>query len=38
MVFSLVAVGLLVGIHRASYAAAKQEFPLTRETRFAVRL
>jgi cell division protein FtsW len=38
MVFSLAAVGLLVGIHRASYAAAKQEFPLTRETRLAVRL
>jgi cell division protein FtsW len=38
MVFSLAAVGLLVGIHRASHAAAKHEFPLTRETRLAVRL
>ncbi len=38
LVFSLAAVGLLVGIHRASHAAAKQEFPLTRETRLAVRL
>lgn len=38
LVFSLVAVGMLVGIHRASHALAKQEFPLTRETRLAVRL
>ena len=38
LVFSLAAVGLLVGIHRNSHAAAKQEFPLTRETRLAVRL
>ena len=38
LVFSLAAVGLLVGIHRSSYATAKQEFPLTRETRLAVRL
>jgi len=38
LVFSLAAVGLLVGIHRVSHAAAKQEFPLTRETRLAVRL
>jgi cell division protein FtsW len=38
LVFSLAAVGLLVGIHRNSHAASKQEFPLTRETRLAVRL
>ena len=38
LVFSLAAVGMLVGIHRRSYARAAQEFPLTRQTRLAVRL
>jgi len=38
LVFSLAAVGVLVGIHRSSHATVKQEFPLTRETRLAVRL
>ncbi|MEO8616542.1 MAG: putative peptidoglycan glycosyltransferase FtsW [Luteolibacter sp.] len=38
MVFSLVAVGMLVGIHRRSHAVVSQEFPLSRQTRLAVRL
>lgn len=38
LVFSLVAVGLLVGIHRVSHIAQKQMFPLGKETRLAVRL
>lgn len=38
LVFSLAAVGMLVGIHRRSHVAVSQEFPLTRETRLAVRL
>lgn len=38
LVFSLAAVGMLVGIHRRSHARAAQEFPLTRQTRLAVRL
>ena len=38
LVFSLAAVGMLVGIHRRSHACAPQEFPLTRQTRLAVRL
>ena len=38
LVFSLAAVGLLVGIHRRSQCAAPQEFPLNRRTRLAVRL
>lgn len=38
LVFSLAAVGMLVGIHRASRAKVPKEFPLTRETRLAVRL
>jgi cell division protein FtsW (lipid II flippase) len=38
LVFSLAAVGLLVGIHRKSQAKAAREFPLTRQTRLAVRL
>lgn len=38
MVFSLMAVGLLVGIHRRSSIRVVQEFPLSRETRLAVRL
>ncbi|MES2995623.1 MAG: FtsW/RodA/SpoVE family cell cycle protein [Verrucomicrobiota bacterium] len=38
LVFSLVAVGMLVGIHRRSRQAIPGSFPLSRETRFAVRL
>lgn len=38
LVFSLAAVGMLVGIHRRSHACATREFPLTRQTRYAVRL
>lgn len=38
LVFSLVAVGMLVGIHRRSHARVTQEFPLTKQTRLAVRL
>ena len=38
LVFSLAAVGMLVGIHRRSHARITQEFPLTRQTRLAVRL
>ncbi|MCX8495152.1 MAG: FtsW/RodA/SpoVE family cell cycle protein [Akkermansiaceae bacterium] len=38
LVFSLAAVGMLVGIHRKSQLRAAQEFPLTRQTRLAVRL
>lgn len=38
LVFSLAAVGMLVGIHRRSQPRTVQEFPLTRETRLAVRL
>jgi cell division protein FtsW len=38
LVFSLAAVGILVGIHRRSHARVPQEFPLTRQTRLAVRL
>ncbi|MDP3849997.1 MAG: putative peptidoglycan glycosyltransferase FtsW [Luteolibacter sp.] len=38
LVFSLAAVGILVGIHRRSHVRVSQEFPLTRETRLAVRL
>ena len=38
LVFSLAAVGMLVGIHRRSHARVRQEFPLTPETRLAVRL
>ncbi len=38
LIFSLAAVGLLVGIHRRSQAIVAQEFPLTRETRLAIRL
>lgn len=38
LVFSLAAVGMLVGIHRRSHARAAREFPLTQETRLAVRL
>ncbi len=38
LVFSLVAVGILAGIHRRTKTVADHEFPLTRETRLAVRL
>ena len=39
LVFSLVAVGMLVGIHRASHAnSGTGQFPLTRDTRLSVRL
>jgi cell division protein FtsW len=38
LVFSLAAVGMLVGIHRRSHACAIREFPLGAEKRFAVRL
>jgi cell division protein FtsW len=38
LVFSLVAVGMLVGIHRCARTAEAREFPLTRETRLALRL
>ncbi len=38
LVFSLAAVGMLVGIHRRSHARVAQEFPLTGQTRLAVRL
>ncbi|RPJ35626.1 MAG: cell division protein FtsW [Verrucomicrobiaceae bacterium] len=38
LVFSLAAVGMLVGIHRRSHVRVMQEFPLDRQTRLAVRL
>lgn len=38
LVFSLAAVGMLVGIHRRSTVRVSREFPLTRQTRLAVRL
>lgn len=38
LVFSLAAVGMLVGIHRRSHACATREFPLSKQTRYAVRL
>jgi cell division protein FtsW len=38
LVFSLAAVGMLVGIHRRSHVRVAQEFPLTKQTRLAVRL
>jgi cell division protein FtsW len=38
LVFSLAAVGLLLGIHRRTRAVVAKEFPLTRETRLAIRL
>ena len=38
LVFSLAAVGMLVGIHRRSHARVAQEFPLAGKTRLAVRL
>ncbi len=38
LVFSLAAIGLLVGIHRRSQCEPPQEFPLNRKTRLALRL
>ncbi len=38
LIFSLAAVGMLVGIHRRSQVRIPQEFPLNRQTRLAVRL
>ncbi|MES2921580.1 MAG: FtsW/RodA/SpoVE family cell cycle protein [Verrucomicrobiota bacterium] len=38
LVFSLAAVGLLIGIHRRSHVRVAQQFPLTKQTRLAVRL
>jgi cell division protein FtsW len=38
LVFSLAAIGLLVGIHRRSQTAESKAFPLGKEVRFAVRL
>lgn len=38
LVFSLAAVGMLVGIHRRSHVRVTQEFPLDKQTRLAVRL
>jgi cell division protein FtsW len=38
LIFSLAAVGMLVGIHRRSHARVSHEFPLTKEKRLAVRL
>jgi len=38
LVISLTSIGLLVGIHRRSQARIPREFPLTRQTRLAVRL
>ncbi len=38
LIFSLAAVGMLVGIHRRTYARVAHEFPLNRQTRLAVKL
>lgn len=38
LVFSLAAVGLLVGIHRSAHVRVTREFPLERQTKLAVRL
>lgn len=38
LIFSLAAVGMLVGIHRRSRARVSAEFPLTKQTRLAVKL
>ncbi|MGD9417877.1 MAG: FtsW/RodA/SpoVE family cell cycle protein [Verrucomicrobiota bacterium JB025] len=38
LVFSLAAVGMLVGIHRSVHSKKPVEFPLSRETRLAVKL
>lgn len=38
VIFSLAAVGVLVGIHRRSYMKSHKEYPLSPETRLAVKL
>lgn len=38
LVFSMIAVGMLVGIHRRSHAQVSEEFALSKQTRLAVRL
>jgi len=38
LIFSLAAIGILVGIHRRSHVKETQEFPLNKQTRLAVRL
>lgn len=38
LVFSLAAVGMLVGIHRRSHVRVSQEYPLGKQTKLAVRL
>lgn len=38
LIFSLSAVGMLVGIHRRAQVGTTKEFPLSRQTRLAVRL
>jgi cell division protein FtsW len=38
LIFSLAAVGLLVGIHRRSQTPVTKAFPLGKEVRLAVRL
>jgi cell division protein FtsW len=38
LVFSLAAVGMLIGIHRRCHVRVSREFPLERQTRLAVRL
>ena len=38
LIFSLAAVGMLVGIHRRAQVGVTKEFPLSRQTRLAVRL
>ena len=38
LIFSLAAVGMLVGIHRRAQVGLTKEFPLSRQTRLAVRL
>jgi cell division protein FtsW len=38
LVFSLAAVGMLVGVHRRSHVRSVQAFPLDRQTRLAVKL
>lgn len=38
LIFSLTAIGMLVGIHRRARARVATEFPLTKETRLAVKL
>lgn len=38
LVFSLAAVGMLVGIHRRSHAPITETFPIERQTKYAVKL